>query len=59
MLRDRIQDLFRECDPDVKEVLSRIIEAEWAKLRYDKPKGIIDEIQQIIDAEVRRLGDEA
>ncbi len=59
MLRDTIRDLFRECDPDVQEVLSRIIDAEWAKLSYDKPKGIIDEIHQIIDAEVRRSGNEA
>lgn len=58
MLMDRIRDLFRECDPDVQEVLSSVIEAEWAKLSHASPKGIIDEIQQIIDAKARRSGDE-
>lgn len=58
MLRDRIRDLFRECDLDVQDVLARVIEAEWAKLSYERPKGIIDEIRQIIDAEAGRSEDE-
>jgi len=58
MLKDTIRDLFRKCESDVQEVLARVIEEEWAKLSYDRPKGTIDRIRQIIDAEAGRSEDE-
>lgn len=58
MLSDAIRDLFRECEPDIQEVLAKIIETEWAKLSYERPKGVIEQIRQIIDAEAGRSEDE-
>ena len=58
MLREKIRDLFGECEPDVQEVLGRVIEVEWAKLSYDKPRGVVEQIRQIIDAEAGRSEDE-
>ena len=58
MLKDTIRDLFRKCEPDVQEVLARVLEEEWAKLSYDKPRGIIEQVRQIIDAEAGRSEDE-
>ena len=53
MLREKILDLFQECDPEVKAIIERVLDAEWAKLSYEKPRGIIDEIRQIVDSQAR------
>ena len=53
MLREKILDLFQECDPEVKVIIERVLDAEWAKLSYEKPRGIIDEIRQIVDSQAR------
>ena len=52
MLKDKIIELFRECDPEVQRVIARVVEAEWAKLSYERPR-IREEIRHIIDAEVK------
>lgn len=57
MLKDTIRDLFRKYEPDVQEVLARVIEEEWAKLSYARPR-VIEQIRQIIDAEAGRSEDE-
>ena len=59
MLRERILGLFREYDPDVQQVIAKVIEAEWAKLSYERPRGIVEEIRQIIDDTVELNDDEA
>ena len=51
MLRERILDMFREQDPDVRKVIARVLEEEWAHLSYQRPR-IMEEIRQIIEAEV-------
>ena len=53
MLREKILDLFQECDPEVRVIIARVLDAEWAKLSYEKPRGIIDEIRQIVDSQAR------
>jgi len=58
MLKDKILDLFRDCEPDVQDVLANIIDLEWANLSYDKPRGVTEQIRQIIDGEARRAEDE-
>ena len=58
MLREKIMELFRDCDPDVREVLSEVLDREWARLSYERPRGIVDEIKQIIDARARLSDDE-
>jgi len=58
MLREKILELFKECDPDVMNVIERVLDAEWAKLSYEKPRGIIEEIRHIVDSEARLMNDE-
>ena len=58
MLREKILELFKECDPEVKSIIARVLDAEWAKLSYEKPRGIIDEIRHIVDSEARSKDNE-
>ena len=53
MLKDKILELFRDYEPEVQEVIARVLEKEWARLSYERPRGILEEIRQIIDAEAR------
>lgn len=53
MLKDKILELFQDYEPEVQEVIARVLEEEWARLSYERPRGILEEIRQIIDAEVR------
>ncbi len=53
MLKDKILELFRDYEPEVQVVIARVLEEEWARLSYERPRGILEEIRQIIDAEAR------
>ena len=53
MLKEKILELFQDYEPEVQEVIARVLEEEWARLSYERPRGILKEIRQIIDAEVR------
>ena len=53
MLKEKILELFREYDPEVQEVITRVLEEEWAHLSLEKPRGIRKKIRQIIDDEVK------
>ena len=53
MLKDRILELFQDYEPEVQVVIARVLDEEWARLSYQRPRGIREEIRQIIDAEVR------
>ena len=55
MLREKILELFRECEPEVQSVIARVLEEEWALLSHERPRGIMEKIRQIIDAEVKKL----
>jgi len=52
MLRQKILDLFGECDPEVQDVIAHVLDAEWARLSMKKPPGIVEEIRQIINEKV-------
>lgn len=54
MLRDKILELFREYDPEVQAVIERVLDKEWERLSLRSPRGIIQDIRDIIDSEVRR-----
>ena len=54
MLRDKILELFREYDPEVQAVIARVLDKEWERLSLRSPRGIIQDIREIIDSEVRR-----
>ena len=51
MLKARILEMFREQDPDVQRVIARVLEEEWARLSYQRPR-MREEIRQIIEDEV-------
>ena len=53
MLKEKILELFRECEPEVQSVIARVLDEEWAHLSYERPRGIMERIRQIIDTEVR------
>lgn len=53
MLKEKILELFQDYEPEVQKVIARVLEEEWARLSYERPRGILEEIRQIIDAEVR------
>ena len=53
MLKDKILELFRDYEPEVQEVIERVLEEEWARLSYERPRGILEQVRQIIDAEAR------
>lgn len=59
MLREKIISLFKECEPEVQEILAEVLAKEWEKLSLDKPKGIKEDIRAIIDDKARSLDDEA
>ena len=54
MLRDKILELFHEYDPEVQVVIGRVLDKEWERLSLRNPRGIIQDIRDIIDAEVKR-----
>ena len=53
MLKGRILELFREYDPEVQQVIARVLEEEWAQLSYRRPR-ILEKVRQIIDDEVKK-----
>ena len=53
MLKERILELFRDCEPEVRQVIGRVLEEEWARLSLERPRGIMEKIRQIIDDEVK------
>lgn len=53
MLKERILELFRDHEPEVREVIARVLEEEWAHLSLERPRGIRERIRQIIDDEVK------
>ena len=52
MLKDKILELFQDYEPEVQVVIARVMDKEWARLSYQRPRGILEEIRQIIEAEV-------
>ena len=52
MLHKRLAQLFQDIDPKIQRVVTRVIQAENAKLSYKQPQGIIDDVCQIIEEEV-------
>lgn len=49
-----LQDLPEDINEDtIERVMRRVLQAEKDKLHMDSPKGINNEIQQIIEDEVR------
>lgn len=48
-MREKLIELIKQLDPDLQEIVIEVIEKERDYLDYQKPKGIKDEIRDIID----------
>jgi len=53
MLLEKLLNLFQDCEPDVRDVLADVLDKEWSRLSHERPRGIIEDIRQIIDAKAR------
>jgi hypothetical protein len=58
MIREKITSLFRECEPEVQEVVAEVLAKEWEKLSMVNPRGIKEDIRAIIDAQAGLSDDE-
>jgi hypothetical protein len=58
MIREKIISLFRECEPEVQEVVSEVLAKEWEKLSMLNPRGIKEDIRAIIDTQAGLSDDE-
>ncbi len=52
--KENLEELIRNLPPQVSNVIVKVIKAECEKSHMKKPKGIIDEIRQIIEQESDR-----
>lgn len=48
MLRERVSQLFADCDPAVQQIIADVLALEWEKLSLTRPR-VKEEIDQIID----------
>lgn len=48
-MRDKLLELMKSLDPDVRGLVIEVIEKEKEYIDYLKPKGIKEEIRDLID----------
>lgn len=49
MLKDKILELFKDYDPEVRVVIARVLDEEWANLSYQRPRHMSEKIKKIIE----------
>ena len=54
MIRERISQLLQDFDSDVQRVVESVVQAEYFRLDTKRPRGIYDDIRNIIEQEVKR-----
>ena len=52
MLRDRLMELFKEYDQDIRQVIADVLALEQEHISMERPR-VKDQIKQIIDRVVR------
>ena len=52
--KEKLEEFIGNLPPHVSNVIAKVIKAERKKIHLKKPKGIIDEIRQIIEQESDR-----
>lgn len=52
--QEKLRDVINNLTPEVRNVVTQVLTAERRKLHLKRPKGIIDEIRQIIQQEDAR-----
>ena len=56
MKKNAIEEYMDNLTPEVRNVINKVLEAELEKLDMKKPKGIKNEIKQIIHEEIKQRG---
>ena len=56
MKKNAIEEYMDNLTPEVRNVINKVLEAELERLDMKKPKGIRNEIKQIIHEEIKRSG---
>lgn len=52
MLKDRIVERFKDCDPVVQQIIADVLALEWKNLSLKKPR-VKEEIDQIIEDAIK------
>jgi|GEM_PF-967750 hypothetical protein len=48
-LQKQILDLFSDVDPGIREVVKRVLEVEQSLIHLEKPHGVMEQIDQILE----------
>ena len=51
---NRVEEFLESLPTEVRDVIDKVLEVELEKLGLEKPKGIKDQIKQIIHKEVKQ-----
>lgn len=57
MMRDKLLDLIKNLDPDIQELVAEVLEKERDYLDMLRPRGIKEEIRDLIDKHAKHDGD--
>lgn len=53
-LQKQILDLFNDVKPDVREVVRRVLGIEQSLIHLEKPHGVMDQIDQVLETVAKR-----
>lgn len=48
-LQKQLLDLFNDLEPDVREVVKRVLEIEQSLIHLERPHGVMEQIDQILE----------
>lgn len=48
-LQKQLLDLFSNLEPDVREVVKRVLEIEQSLIHLERPHGVMEQIDQILE----------
>lgn len=57
MMQEKLLELIKTLDPDIQELVAEVLEKEREYLDMLKPKGVKEEIRDLIDRHAKYDGD--
>ena len=48
-LQKQLLDLFSDLEPDVRDVVKRVLEIEQSLIHLERPHGVMEQIDQILE----------
>jgi uncharacterized protein YaaR (DUF327 family) len=48
-MKEKLLELIKQLDPELRELVAEVIEKEREYLDYLKPRGVVEEIRDLID----------